>query len=68
MVVFLRIHTLTPPAWQTAASIGLLMVTIGLTVFLAARTFRVGMLMYGKRAAQAEMWRGCGIGEVKRER
>jgi ABC-2 type transport system permease protein len=57
MVMFIRIHILTPPAWQIAASIGLLMVTIGLAVHLAARIFRVGMLMYGKRASLSEVWR-----------
>ena len=57
MVMFIRIHILTPPAWQTAISIGLFMATIGLTVHLAARIFRVGMLMYGKRASLGEVWR-----------
>lgn len=57
MVMFIRIHILTPPAWQIAASIGLLMLTIGLTVHLAVRIFRVGMLMYGKRASLTEVWR-----------
>jgi len=55
MVMFIRI--LTPPGWQIAASIGLLVLTIGLTVLLAARIFRVGMLMYGKRASLTEVWR-----------
>ena len=57
MVMFLRIHILTPPTWQIAASIGLLVLTILLTVLLAARIFRVGILMYGKRASLTEVWR-----------
>lgn len=57
MVMFLRIHILTPPAGQIAASIGLLVLTIGLAVYLAAKIFRVGILMYGKRASLTEVWR-----------
>ena len=71
MVMFIRILILTPPAWQIAASIGLLMVTIGLTVHLAARIFRVGMLMYGKRAPLSEVWKWIryrGTANVKRYR
>ena len=57
MVMFLRIHILTPPAWQIAASIGLLTLTILLTVHLVAKIFRVGILMYGKPASLREAWK-----------
>jgi ABC-2 type transport system permease protein len=57
MVMFLRIHILPPPVWQIVASIGLLVLAIALTVYLAAKIFRVGILMYGKRASLAEVWK-----------
>ena len=56
-IMMLRIAVKTPPAWQIA--LGYLL-TLGLCVFmvwLCARVYRVGILMYGKKPTFAELWR-----------
>jgi ABC-2 type transport system permease protein len=51
-------YLLTPlPAWQLAASIGLLVTTTIGTTWVASRIYRVGILMYGKKPGLAEMIR-----------
>ncbi|HEV7889877.1 MAG TPA: ABC transporter permease [Pyrinomonadaceae bacterium] len=50
-----RIMTQTPPAWQIALSLAIGFSTVALLVWLAGRVYRVGMLMYGKRATIPEM-------------
>jgi ABC-2 type transport system permease protein len=52
-----RILAETPPFWQIALSILLNGLTIAFLVWLAARVYRVGMLMYGKRATIPEVWK-----------
>ena len=52
-----RILAETPPFWQIALSIGINAVTIAGLVWLASRVYRVGMLMYGKRATIPEVWK-----------
>ena len=52
-----RILAETPPFWQIALSITLNALTIAGLVWLAARIYRVGMLMYGKRATIPEVWK-----------
>ena len=52
-----RIMAETPPFWQIALSILINGATIALLVWLAARVYRVGMLMYGKRATIPEVWK-----------
>lgn len=52
-----RILSETPPFWQIAVSILLNGATIAALVWLAARVYRVGMLMYGKRATIPEVWK-----------
>ncbi len=52
-----RILAETPPFWQIALSILLNGATIAFLVWLAARVYRVGMLMYGKRATIPEVWK-----------
>jgi ABC-2 type transport system permease protein len=47
----------SPPAWQIAASIGLLAVSTAIAIWLAARVFRVGILLYGKPASLREIFR-----------
>jgi ABC-2 type transport system permease protein len=57
MVMFMRICVQTPPAWQIALSIAL---TIGATWLMfrgAAKVFRIGILMYGKRPTIPEILR-----------
>lgn len=52
-----RILTETPPFWQIGLSILLNILTIAALVWVAARVYRIGMLMYGKRATIPEVWR-----------
>jgi len=52
-----RILAETPPFWQIALSISLNIVAIAGLVWIAARVYRVGMLMYGKRATIPEVWK-----------
>ncbi len=52
-----RILTETPPFWQIGLSILLNLLTIAALVWVAARVYRIGMLMYGKRATIPEVWR-----------
>lgn len=46
-----------PPAWQIALSLALLAVSIYIVLWLSSRLYRVGILMYGKRATLPEMLR-----------
>lgn len=57
IVMFMRINILTPPAWQIALSIAILIVSIFIAGKLAAKIFRVGILMYGKRPSLPEIIR-----------
>ena len=52
-----RIMAETPPFWQIALSVFLNGLTIAGLVWLAARVYRIGMLMYGKRATIPEVWK-----------
>ena len=57
MVMFMRITILTPPFWQIALSILILLVTIYFFFRGVARVFRIGVLMYGKRPTVPEILR-----------
>ena len=57
LLMFLRIVVLTPPLWQIALSIVLTALTIVAVVWVAARIYRVGILMYGKRPTFPEIIR-----------
>jgi ABC-2 type transport system permease protein len=57
MLMFLRITAVTPPAWQIALSVGLTLATVVGVTWAASRVYRVGILMYGKRATFPEMMR-----------
>jgi ABC-2 type transport system permease protein len=50
-----RILAEMPPVWQIALSFAINISAIVLLVWFAARVYRVGMLMYGKRATIPEM-------------
>src|SRR5262245_19971238 len=56
-LMFLRIALGSAPAWQIATSIILLVVTIIAATWIAAKIYRVGMLMYGKRPTLPELAR-----------
>ncbi|MEJ7617425.1 MAG: ABC transporter permease [Pyrinomonadaceae bacterium] len=57
ITMLVRIMTETPPLWQIALSLAIGFATVVGLVWVAARTYRVGMLMYGKRASLPEVWR-----------
>jgi ABC-2 type transport system permease protein len=57
LLMFLRIASVTPPAWQIALSIASMLLGIAAAVWLGARIYRVGILMHGKRPTFAEMAR-----------
>lgn len=56
-LMFLRITLDAAPGWQIALSIGLMVATIIGAVWLAAKIYRVGVLMYGKRPTIPELVR-----------
>jgi ABC-2 type transport system permease protein len=57
LIMFLRIVVLTPPWWQIALSLALLLIAIAGVVWAAARIYRVGILMYGKKPTFPELMR-----------
>ncbi len=57
ITMLVRIVTETPPLWQILLSLAIGFVTIVGLVWLASRIYRVGMLMYGKKATIPEVWR-----------
>ena len=57
VAMLVRIVTQTPPFWQIALSLVIGFSTVLLIMWFASRVYRVGMLMYGKRASLPEAWR-----------
>jgi len=57
VIMFLRMASQIPPAWQIIASIALLLISIRATLWISTRLYRVGILMYGKRATLPELLR-----------
>jgi ABC-2 type transport system permease protein len=57
VIMFLRMASEIPPLWQLAVSIGLLMLSIWGVLWFSTRLYRVGILMYGKRATLPELMR-----------
>jgi ABC-2 type transport system permease protein len=57
IVMFLRMGAQMPPAWQIVASVMILMLSIYFMIWIASRIYRVGILMYGKRATLPEIVR-----------
>jgi ABC-2 type transport system permease protein len=57
IIMPIRVLAETPPIWQIAVSMGINILAIVGLVWLAARVYRVGMLMYGKRATVPEVWK-----------
>jgi ABC-2 type transport system permease protein len=45
------------PAWEIALSMGLMLLTIVGTVWMAAKIYRTGILMYGKKSSYKEIWK-----------
>lgn len=57
ITMMVRILSQTPPFWQIALSLGIGFLTAVLLLWLASRIYRVGMLMYGKKATIPEVLR-----------
>ncbi len=53
----LRVSLQTPPLWQLALSIVLLLLSIAVVILGSAKIYRVGILMYGKRPTLPELVR-----------
>lgn len=57
VAMLVRIVTQTPPFWQIALSLVIGFGSVLVIMWFVARVYRVGMLMYGKRASIPEMLR-----------
>ena len=57
ITMIVRIVSQTPPFWQIALSFVIGVLTVVLLVWLASRIYRIGMLMYGKKATIPEVLR-----------
>jgi ABC-2 type transport system permease protein len=55
ILMYLRIVVQTPPLWQIATCLAILVATIYGMMSLCARIYRVGILMYGKRPTLPEI-------------
>jgi ABC-2 type transport system permease protein len=55
VLMYLRIVVQTPPLWQIALCLALLAGTVVGLLMLCSRIYRVGILMYGKRATLPEI-------------
>jgi ABC-2 type transport system permease protein len=60
LLMFLRMTAVSPPAWQVVLSMLLMVATIAGITWAAARIYRVGILMYGKRPTLPEIVRWVG--------
>ena len=56
-LMMMRIAVVRPPLWQIILSMLIMVATILASVWLAAKIYRVGILMYGKRPSIAELGR-----------
>lgn len=45
------------PAWEIALSMGLMLITIFGCIWMAAKIYRTGILMYGKKTSYKELWK-----------
>jgi ABC-2 type transport system permease protein len=45
------------PYWEIAVSMALMLITFGAFVWMAAKVYRTGILMYGKKTSWKEMWK-----------
>jgi ABC-2 type transport system permease protein len=57
ILMVLRIGLQTPPFWQIALALALSVATTIGVVYVAAKIYRVGILMYGKRPSLVELLR-----------
>jgi len=57
LIMYLRISLAQPPAWEIALSIVLMIATTLAILWVTARIYRVGILMYGKKPNLPEILR-----------
>lgn len=57
IVMFLRLTAQAPPLWQLLLALALMVAAIWGALWIAGRIYRVGILMYGKRATLPEILR-----------
>jgi ABC-2 type transport system permease protein len=57
MVMLARLPFGVVPGWQLALSIALLLATFVLVTWISARIYRVGILMYGKKATFKDLYK-----------
>lgn len=57
IIMMLRLGSQPPPNWQFAASITIMILSIWAVLWVSSRLYRVGILMYGKRATLPELLR-----------
>jgi ABC-2 type transport system permease protein len=57
MVMLARLPFGVVPGWQLALSIFLLLVTFVFVTYLSAKIYRVGILMYGKKASFKDLYK-----------
>lgn len=52
-----RMSLMDVPVWQLLASLGILVVTLLISIWFVARIFRAAMLMYGQALRPRQIWR-----------
>jgi len=57
IIMMLRLGSQRPPNWQFAVSLGLMVLSVWAVLWFSTRLYRVGILMYGKRATLPELVR-----------
>jgi ABC-2 type transport system permease protein len=57
VIMMFRMGSAMPPAWQFVASIALMIASIWAALKISSKLYRVGILMYGKRATLPEILR-----------
>ena len=57
ITMMVRITTQTPPLWQIGLSLLIGFSTVLILLWIASRIYRIGMLMYGKRASVGQVLR-----------
>lgn len=61
MIMFLRVGVADPATWETLLSIGLLVATIFIMAWLAAKVYRGGVFMYGKEAKLKDIFKAAAM-------
>jgi ABC-2 type transport system permease protein len=64
-LMFLRIGVSNPAWWEIALSLGILIISIFILVWIAAKIYRVGVLMYGKKPSMREVYRAIQMMNTK---